>query len=411
MMHKEDKQAVEDAHPIADSLRPTADCRLSTAHSALPAGRQTWAEVDLQAVVENFRALTSLLSPSRSTPRVIPVVKADAYGHGMIPVARALAAEGVAAFAVGSVDEGIQLRQAGVSQETVVLETTWAGQETAALQNRLTLAVDTPECVHRLDMAARDLAAPALIHVKVDTGMARLGVLWNAMEPLLTAVRQANRLCLAGVFSHLSSADESDPSYTLEQIRRFEHSLSVIQKSGFDPGEIHFANSAGILFHESLRRWSARTGIALYGYPPNSRSSPVKLRPALSLKTRLGPIRPLAKGEPIGYNRRYIAPRDALVTTLPVGYADGFSRRLGNRGRVIIQGNWAPVIGAVSMDMIAVDLTDLPEVREGDEVILLGSSSNCRMTADEWAELLETIPYEILCGIASRVPRIYIRRN
>jgi alanine racemase len=391
---------------INDSLS-TGNWRLTTDDYRLSIGRPTWAEVDLHALKENYRALTSLFSPTIGPPRVIPVIKADAYGHGMIPVARALAAEGAAVFAVGFVDEGIQLRQAGISQEILVLETTWLGQEIAALQNSLTLAVDTPECVHRLDTAAGCMNADVPIHVKVDTGMARLGVRWNMMESLLDAIRRAERICLKGVFSHLSSAEESDPGFTLEQTRRFEHSLSAVRESGLDPGEIHFANSAGILYYQHLRRWSARMGIALYGYSPDSRRSPVKLSPALTFKTKVGPIQTLGVGEPVGYNRKYITSSDSRVTTLAVGYADGFSRRLGNRGRVIIRDKWAPVIGAVSMDMIAVDLTDLPEAREGDDVILLGSSAHCRMTAGEWADILETIPYEVLCGIAPRIPRIY----
>jgi alanine racemase len=371
------------------------------ADGLFPASRPTWAEVDLEALADNYRALTSL-----PAPRVIPVIKADAYGHGMIPVARALVSAGARMLAAGIVEEGVGLRRAGISEEILVLGTSWRGQERAALENRLTLSVDTPESVRRLEAA--DAHPPASVHIKVDTGMARLGVRWDRMGPLLDAVRSARHVRLTGVFSHLSSADESDPAVTLEQTRRFEHSLGTIRESGLDCGEIHFANSAGLLYHQPLRRWSARAGIALYGYCADSGRSPVKLRPVLCLKTRVGPIRSLEAGEPIGYNRRYFAPRPSLVTTLPVGYADGFNRRLGNRGRVIIEDKWAPVVGAVSMDMIAVDLTDLPEVREGDEVILLGSSAHCRMTADEWADLLGTIPYEVLCAVAPRIPRIYV---
>jgi alanine racemase len=400
---KEKKGQENNQLPAADCPLPTADCQLR--------GRQTWAEIDLQALVENYRALTSLLIPPAGNSKVIPVIKADAYGHGMVPVARALAAAGASMFAVGIVKEGICLREAGISQDILVLGTAWSGQETEAIQNRLTLAVDAPEYVRCLESAGKNEAASVSVHIKVDTGMARLGVRWDAMEPLLSAVKRTDRVCVKGIFSHLSSADECDPAFTLEQIRRFESSLSAIQESGLRPGEIHFANSAGFLRYEHLRRWSARAGIAIYGYPPDSQHPPVKLRPVLGLKTRIGPIRSLRAGEPIGYNRKYHASRDARVATLPVGYADGFSRRLGNRGRVIIQDKWAPVIGAVSMDMIAVDLTDLPEVGEGNEVILLGSSAHCRMMADEWASLLDTIPYEVLCGIASRVPRIYSKSS
>jgi len=388
---------------------PTADCRL-------PIGRPTWVEVDLKALAENYRVLASLLSPAdinkhrfqTRNPRIIPVIKANAYGHGMIPVAHALAAAGATMFAVFFVDEGVQLREAGISQEILVLGTSWVGQEKTAIQNRLILTVDTPECVRSLEIAAKSLSTSIPVHVKVDTGMARLGVRWDSMESLLNALRNAKSVCLKGVFSHLSSAEESDGAFTLEQIQRFEHSLSAIQESGLECGEIHFANSAGVLYFEALQHWSARVGIAIYGYHPNPRLAPIKLRPALCLKSRIGPIRSIETGEPVGYNRKYHASRRTRLTTLCVGYADGFNRRLGNRSSVIIQDKLAPVIGAVSMDMIAVDLTDLPEVREGDEAIVLGSSAHCRVMADDWADILETVPYEVLCAIATRVPRIYV---
>jgi alanine racemase len=387
--------------PELNNLLPAADCRLLS-------GRPTWVEVDLHALTDNFKTLSSLLSASIGTPRIIPVIKANAYGHGMIPAATALASAGATLFAVGIVDEGVHLRQAGISQEILVLGTTWAGQEMEALKSRLILSVDTPDCVQRLESAAKNLISSAPIHIKIDTGMARLGANWNTLTPLLTSIQQANHVCLKGVFSHLSSSDEKDSTFTLEQLRRFELALSAVQISGLNPGEIHLANSAGILHYERLRCWGARTGIALYGYDPDSQCLPLKLRPVLAFKTRVGPIRFLQAGEPIGYNRRFTASRNTRAAILPVGYADGYNRRMGNRGKVIIRDQWAPVIGTVSMDMIAVDLTDLPEAKEGDEVILLGSSPHCSMSADEWAVILETIPYEVLCAIATRVPRIYI---
>jgi len=381
-------------------------CRIQSA------GRPTWAEVNLNALAENYRALTSLLSTSTTGyPRILPVIKADAYGHGMIPVARTLAAAGVSLFAVGLVEEGVALRQAGISQDILVLGTAWRGFEETALQNNLILAVDNPECVRRLEITATNMADSVSVHIKVDTGMARLGVRWDAMEPLLTSVRKANRVCLKGVFSHLSSADERDPAYTNEQASKFEHSLTSVREAGLDPGEIHFANSAGLLYHDHFRKWSVRSGLAIYGYSPDPQRSPVKLFPVLSLKTTVGPIRSLAAGEPIGYGRMFTAARPTRMAILPVGYADGFSRRFSGRGRVIVRDRWAEIIGNVSMDMIAVDLTDLPDVREGDEVILLGSSPHCRMAAGEWADILESIPYEVLCGIAARVPRVYLNGN
>jgi len=392
---------------VADSIL-TEPCAVS--------GRQTWVEVDLQAVVQNYRALAALVTPdSKHTgpfpirrPRVIPVVKTNAYGHGAVPVARALALAGATILAVGVAEEAIELRQAGISCDILVLGTAWTGLEEDAVRNRLILAVDAPESVCRLERAANDLKSSIPVHVKVDTGMGRLGIRWDSVEPLLAAVRQARRVRFAGTFSHLSSADEPDPAYTLDQVRKFEHSLSAVREAGFDPGEIHLANSAGILFHERMRHWSVRPGIALYGYPPTiSRHSPVELCPALTLKTRVATIRWLEPGEPLGYNRRFTASRATRVATLPVGYADGYGRRLEGRGKVIVRDSWAPVIGAVSMDMISVDLTDLPEVETGDEVILLGASARCRMGAEQWADLIDTVHYEVLCGIAARIPRRY----
>jgi alanine racemase len=327
----------------------------------------------------------------------------------MVPVARSLADAGVTLFGVGLVEEGIALRQAGISREILVFGTSWAGLEKAAIQNDLMLAVDTPESVRCLEKTAGEMAASVSIHAKVDTGMARLGVRWDAVEPLLASIKKASRVRLKGVFSHLSSADEKDPAYTNEQAGRFERALASVREAGLETGEIHFANSAGLLFHERFRQWSVRSGIAIYGYSPGPQRSPVKLSPVLSLKTMIGPIRFLPAGEPIGYGRRSATAKPTRLAILPIGYADGFSRRFSaGRGKVIIRDTWAEVLGNVSMDMTAVDLTNSPDVREGDEVVLLGSSPHCRMEAIEWADMLETIPYEVLCGIATRIPRIYL---
>jgi alanine racemase len=396
--------------------KPRSNPELETGNRELAAERPTWAEVDLKAIADNYRALTSMLAPEDAAkprfrtgnPRIIPVIKANAYGHGMIPVARALAAAGATMFAVFFVEEALQLREAGISQDILVMGTSWMGQEITAIENRLILTVDTLECVRSLEVAAGSLDVTIPVHIKVDTGMGRLGVRWNSMESLLNALTNAKGVCVKGIFSHLSSAEESDRAFTQKQISRFEHSLSAIHESGLECGEIHFANSAGLLYFDSLQHWSARAGIAIYGYHPDPNRTPIKLRPALCLKSRVGAIKWIEAGEPVGYNRRYHASRKMRLTTLCLGYADGFNRGLGNRDSVIIRDRPAPVIGTVSMDMIAVDLSDLPEVSEGDEAIVLGSSAHCRVTAQDLADTLETIPYEVLCAIAPRIPRIYV---
>lgn len=380
-----------------------------TASPLQAAVRQTWAEVNLGALAANYHALHSLLSGDASNnPRIIPVVKANAYGHGMIPVARRLAEAGATMFAVGMVEEAIALRQSGITQDILVLGTVWSGQETTALQHRLTLACDQPESVQRLDAAARSANDIASIHIKVDTGMGRLGAQWDSLDPLLQAMKRARHIRATGTFSHLSSSEEQDASYTDEQISRFECALACIRECGFDPGEIHFANSGGILYHDRLRGWSARTGIALYGYPPDPQRTPVCLSPVLQLKTRIAAIHMLKEGEALGYSRRFRAARPTRVAILPIGYADGFNRHFSRCGRVIIRGRFVDVIGAVSMDMITIDLTDMPEIPVGEEVILIGSTGGARMNAEDWAERLQTIPYEVLCALALRIPRIYL---
>lgn len=373
------------------------------------AARQTWAEVDLAALAGNYNALQSLLSRGvPDNPRIIPVVKANAYGHGMIPVARRLAEAGATMFAVGMVEEAVALRQSGIAQDILTLGTVWQGQEATALQHRITLACDHPAGIASLEAVAESRGETASVHIKVDTGMGRLGAQWDSLDPLLKAIKSAAHIRVTGTFSHLSSAEEEDRSYTQEQIRRFECALARIREFGLDPGEIHFANSGGILYHERLRGWSARTGIALYGYPPDPQRTPVRLSPILQLKTRIAAIHMLKEGEALGYSRRFRAARPTRVAILPIGYADGFNRRFSRYGKVIIRGRFADVIGAVSMDMITIDLTDMPEIPAGEEVILIGSTGGARMTAEDWAERLQTIPYEVLCALALRIPRIYV---
>ena len=368
-------------------------------------GRPTWAEVDLAALVENYRTMNSFLKGE--TSRIVPVIKADAYGHGAIPVARALAAQGATAFAVALVEEGVALRQGGISGEILVLQGVWPGQEIESIDHRLTATVYSPDGVRRLDRASRDLAQAVPVHLKIDTGMARLGVSWETLGPVLEALRGAEHVRLRGTFSHLACAEEEDPYFTLEQIRRFEHSLQCMRTSGFDPGEVHLANSSGLLYCDRLRTMSARPGITLYGYAPAPSRCPVRLKRSLSLKTRIGRVCTIEPGSTVGYNRRFKASRPTRAATLPIGYADGYRHALTGRGRVIIRDRWAEVLGAVAMDMIVADITDIPEAGEGDEVILLGSSPSCRIDAQDWADLLGTIPYEILCAISPRVPRVY----
>jgi alanine racemase len=373
-------------------------------------GRPTRAEVDIGALMRNYRTLDALIRPADPAsfrPRIIPVIKANAYGHGAVHVARALTEAGATAFAVAIIEEGIALRAAGISAEILVLEGVWPGQEQEAVARGLTVTVFSPQAVRCMEQAAAERAVQASVHIKIDTGMDRLGVPWNDLGPFLDALSSASHLRMAGTFTHLACAEEEDRAFTREQEARFRNALSALREAGINPGEIHVANSAGLLYGQHLRRWSARPGIALYGYPPAPGRCMEDFEPVLSLKTRIGHVRTIEAGESVGYNRRFTASRSTRVATLPVGYADGFRRSLSGKSRVIIRDRWAEVLGTVSMDMMAVDVTDIPEAGEGEEVILLGRSSRCRLDAESWAGLLGTIPYEVLCGISPRVPRLY----
>jgi alanine racemase len=373
-------------------------------------GRPTWAEVDIGALKRNYRALDAILRPPdvlQSRPRLIPVIKANAYGHGAVEVARALVPAGATAFAVAIVEEGIALRDAGISAEIIVLEGIWPGQERAAVAYDLTPTLFSARAVREVEQAAAERGIEMSVHLKIDTGMNRLGAPWNDLGPLLAALNSAGHLRVSGTFTHLACAEEEDQAFTRQQAERFRDALSAIRQAGIDPGEIHVANSAGLLYGQGLRAWSARPGIALYGYPPAPGRCAESFEPVLSLKTRIGHLHTVEPGESVGYNRRFTATRRMRVATLPAGYADGFRRSLGGRSRVIIRDRWAEVLGIVSMDMTAVDVTDIPAAAEGDEVILLGRSSSRRLDAEAWADLLGTIPYEVLCGISPRVPRFY----
>jgi alanine racemase len=372
--------------------------------------RPTWAEVDLAALTRNYRKLEALIHPAvsgSSARRLIPVIKADAYGHGAVQAARTLASAGATAFAVAVVEEGIALRDAGIAAEILVLEGVWPGQEPEAVVHGLTVTVFSPRGVYDMERAAAAQAAQAAVHLKIDTGMNRLGAPWDNPAPLIDALSAAPHLRVTGTFTHLACAEEDDPAFTHEQAARFRSALAVLREAGVKPGEIHVANSAALLHVQDLRCWSARPGIALYGYPPAPRRCTEHFEPVMSLKTRIGHVHTVEAGESVGYNRRFTAVRRTRVATLPAGYADGFRRSLSCRSRVIICDAWAEVLGTVSMDMIAADITEIPGAGEGEEVILLGHSPGCCQDAEVWAGLLGTIPYEILCGISARVPRLY----
>jgi alanine racemase len=367
--------------------------------------RPTWAEIDLLALSANLRAIRTRVG---ARP-VLAVVKANAYGHGAAGVARALERDGVEILGVALPEEGIELRRAGVSVPILVLGGFTPGQAEGVLQHRLVPAIYRSDQVEALSRAAAGRGVQAAVHLKVDTGMGRLGVPPEEVPEFASLLARAPSIRVTGAFSHLAVADDPADPFTRHQIDLFLRSLDAARERGLKPEEIHLANSAAILDHPPAWLSLVRPGLVLYGYPPSAKVTPLEVRPVLSLKTRIIYIKDVAAGTSLGYGRTFVAPRSTRVASLALGYDDGLPRLASNRGHVLLRGRPAPIVGRISMDLTTVDATDIPGAALGDEVTVLGGSGAERIGADRIAAWAETIPWEILCGIGSRVPRLFVR--
>ena len=336
------------------------------------------------------------------------IVKANAYGHGAIEIAQTLARQGVERFAVASLDEGIALRQAGLSASIVVLGALFDEQVSDLIAHRLTPVVSDGRILPALAKAARSYPTPYPIHLKVETGMGRLGLSPEDLLGLLDNPLLRNPLQVEGLMTHLADADGKDSTFTERQLDTFNATLKQVQQRGITLPLVHTANSAAIVRFPDTHLSLVRPGIMLYGYHtlPDTVPAP-DLRPVLSLHTTIAQLRTIPQGGTVSYNGTFVATRPTRIAVLPIGYADGYSRRLSHRGSVLIQGRRAPIVGLVCMDMIMVDVTDLAPVQVGETVTLIGQQGEESIWADEVADWMGTIPYEVLCGIGSRVPRLY----
>ncbi len=375
---------------------------------SVPSGiyRSTLALIDLDAVADNLRALRRLLPPSAA---VCAIVKANAYGHGAVPVSRELEARGVEAFGVATIEEGLELRRAGIERPILVLGAGPAGIE-AAQEHRLAPVVYSPAMAERVSHAARRMKKPLSIHLKIDTGMGRLGLLMDEWQDILRDLAENPWIDLAGIATHFSSA-ESDEAFTRAQLTRFEE---AVRRSGNlgnpSAGRIHAANSAGLLNLPESVFTMVRPGLLLYGaYPDPGLRAKVTVRPAMTFKTRVLYVKSLPKGSPVSYGRTFHTKRPSRIATLAVGYADGYRRDLSNRGWVLIRRRKAPVVGNVTMDLTMVDVTDIPDVVEEDEAILFGAAEGDCLPVEDLAAAIGTISYELLCAVSGRVPRVYLR--
>lgn len=378
--------------------------------------RPTVANVDLDAVAHNYR----LACGSAGRP-AIGVVKADAYGHGAVPVARRLAAEGAPFLAVALVEEGLELRAAGVETPVLVLGAAYGERWDLLVAHRLTPLIFRAEHLAGLAAAARAAGVRAPAHLKVDTGMGRIGLAPPELAAFLDAARAAPEVALEGICTHFASADLEDGDLTTRQVGLFNAAAEAMRAAGLPLRWRHLANSAGTIEYPDAWQDLTRPGIMLYGYVPFAPPGPVPpralearegLRPALRWSTAVTHLKTVPAGTPVSYGGRWVAARPSRIATLPVGYADGYHRRLSGRpgfgcAEVLVRGRRAPIAGTVCMDMCMADVTDVPGVEVGDEVVLLGEQGGERIDADELAVRAGTISYEILCNVGARVPRAY----
>jgi alanine racemase len=370
--------------------------------------RPTWAEVDLESLAHNTR------ETRRITPRsamVMAAVKADAYGHGVEACARTFIENGVDRFAVSSADEAFQLRELGFDTPILVLGFTPAYQYERAIREGVTVTLFHDNQVKELSMVTRSVGVNAVFHAKIDTGMARLGYMSvdESVESIVDAA-QTEGLRLEGVFSHFAVSDEKDKSYTRKQYEQYAGIVEKIERH-IDIPIKHVNNSAAIIDLPEYSLDMVRAGIMLYGYYPSSDvdKTRVELKQVMTLKTKIGYVKNVSKGAGIGYGLTYYTDKESRIATIPVGYADGYSRLLTNKGYVGVRGKKASIVGRVCMDQCMVDVSSVPDVEIGDEVTLMGLPGGVAPDGEKMAEMLGTIANDVICMPSRRIPRVYVR--
>ena len=379
-----------------------------------------WAEIDLKAIAHNVGELRRITKPDA---RLMAVVKANGYGHGAVEVSRCALENGAAMLGVARIEEGIQIRKAGINAPTLVFGYTLPRLAGDLLHYDLTQSVATSAAARELSQAASSLAKPIKIHLKVDTGMGRLGLLStpetsgspqkinaDALAEAL-AIADLDGLQLEGIFTHFAAADSADKAYANYQLELFLHFVKNLQKAGLNPALKHAANSGALIDMPRSHLDLVRPGISIYGlYPSDEVDCPkVSLMPAMTLKTQIIQLKKVPAGFNVSYGMTYTTPHPTTIATIPLGYADGLNRRLSSRGQMLVGGQRVPIIGRVCMDLTLLDVGAIEPVRMGDEVVVFGRQGNEILTVDEMAASLDTINYEIVTGISARVPRVYLK--
>jgi alanine racemase len=365
--------------------------------------RPTWAEVDLSVLDFNFLQVGKLTGPR---VKLMSVIKCDAYGHGLLPVARRLAKLGADYLGVASIDEAVILREHKIRLPILILGNILNKDVEPVLKYNLTQTVSDYQLALRLSQKAKQAGKIIAVHIKVDTGMGRLGVLYKDAMKFTKQVRRLANLRIEGLFTHFPCAD-SDPEFTNYQIDIFNQLAGDLKRTGMEIPLLHTANSMGIIAYPQSHFNLVRPGLMLYGIYPRQ-GLDIKLKPLLSLKSRVIYLKRIPSGQGISYGRSYITSKETTVAVLPIGYGDGYPRNLSNRADVLIKGRRFRISGTVCMDQIMVDVGEA-RVKAGDEAVLIGCQGKMRISAEELARLAGTIPYEIVCGIGSRVARLYIK--
>ncbi|MEP0808287.1 alanine racemase [Trichocoleus sp. ST-U2] len=368
---------------------------------------RAWVEIDLAALAHNVRQLRRFLSPKTA---LMAVVKADAYGHGAITVAEIACQSGASWLGVATIPEGIQLREAGIQAPILILGASNTTEQVQAIAHwNLQPTLCTPQQALVFSETLGTLNRSLPVHVKLDTGMSRLGTPWQEAAEFVALVQGLPHLKIASIYSHLATADSPDPTGMRQQRDRFEEAIALIKTTGMTPPRLHLANSAAALSDPSLHYDMVRVGLATYGlYPAPHLKSVIDLKPVMKVKARVTQVKNISPGTGVSYGHQFVASRDMRLAAIAIGYADGVPRNLSNKMQVLLRGQPVPQIGAITMDQLMLDVSAIPDLQTGEVVTLLGKEGNAEISADDWAATLGTISWEILCGFKHRLPRVAV---
>lgn len=393
------------SHEFNHGIKP----EVSTSESIAWLSQRAWVEIDLGALAENVKQLRAYIS---SQTQLMAIVKADAYGHGAVAVAQTVLLAGADWLGVATVPEGIQLRENGITAPILVLGAAQTREQIQAIASwdlQPTLCSPKQALVFAETLEQGGFTDKLPVHIKLDTGMSRLGIDWQQAGEFVQLITSLPKLEIASVYSHLATADSLDPTIMQLQQQRFEQAIAQLDNLGLKVPKLHLANSAGTLADKSLHYDMVRPGLAIYGYYPAPHfQGRIHLQPVLGVKARITHIKEIQGGTGVSYGYSFIAPQDMRIAVVGIGYADGVPRNLSNKLQVIFQGQLLPQIGTITMDQMMIDISHVPTIQVGDVVTLLGRDRHTEITAEDWATQLGTISWEILCGFKHRLPRVTV---